>query len=78
MTDVETGADLAGPRNMDVRPGGGVGEAQPPQRPEQTRGCVLRPPQELQVPELLPFAVLLSKADPRAAEVPEQIGLEVS
>ena len=62
---------------MDVRPGGGVGEAQPPQRPEQTRGGVLRPPQELQVPELLPFAVLLPKADPRAAEVPEQIGLEV-
>lgn len=40
---------------MDVRPGGGVGEAQPPQRPEQTRGGVLRPPQEPQVPELLPF-----------------------
>ena len=46
-----------------------VGEAQPPQRPEQTRGGVLRPPQEPQVPELLPFAVLLPKADPRAAEV---------
>ena len=63
---------------MDVRPGGGVGEAQPPQRPEQTRGGVLRPPQEPQIFELLPFAVPLPEADSCAAEVPEQIGLEVS